>query len=321
VNKREARRVAAKLKSPRPQHATFRPSGQHVLAIAVCGGMIMLATWHRSRPQSETRLASETLLHPGRRPDPPPKFSAPAPLPASNVDRAAGWVAAIPAATTIGVMDLGETIDPLSLAPLPAAVSAIPGSCFSRFGDGRCADPQPNDMDGDGYSPPDDCNDHDPGVHPDAIEVRCNNVDEDCDGRDLCVPDRDGDGSPADLDCDDHDPRRYPGAFEVRCNGIDENCDGIDPCDADGDGDDSPHDCDDHDPRRYFGAKEIMCDGIDQDCNGKDCCDNDEDGDGFPCAKDCDDKDPLTYPGAPVRPGCYSKDVNCDGVIDGLCPH
>src|SRR6266540_2229608 len=26
-------------------------------------------------------------------------------------------------------------------------------SCFSRSGDGRCVDPQPDDMDGDGYSP------------------------------------------------------------------------------------------------------------------------------------------------------------------------
>ena len=32
-----------------------------------------------------------------------------------------------------------------------------------------------------------------------------------------------------------------------------------------------------------------------------------------------DDHDPKVYPGAPVPPGCYGKDVNCDGTLDGIC--
>jgi hypothetical protein len=39
------------------------------------------------------------------------------------------------------------------------------------------------------------------------------------------------------------------------------------------------------------------------------------DGDGAPCSADCDDHDPTTYPAAP---GCYVKDVNCDGTVDGI---
>jgi hypothetical protein len=40
---------------------------------------------------------------------------------------------------------------------------------------------------------------------------------------------------------------------------------------------------------------------------------------GAPCSADCDDKDPKTYPGAPLLAGCARKDVNCDGIIDGIC--
>lgn len=41
--------------------------------------------------------------------------------------------------------------------------------------------PDGQDLDDDGYSPPDDCKDTNPQIHPGAIE-RCNTVDDDCDG-------------------------------------------------------------------------------------------------------------------------------------------
>jgi hypothetical protein len=194
--------------------------------------------------------------------------------------------------------------------------------CHARYSGGQCADPLPGDHDGDGYPAGVDCDDNNNQVHPGAIEVRCNNVDEDCDGVDLCPPDRDGDGFSEDQgDCDDYDPGRNPRAVEIPCNGIDEDCSGSDTCDEDGDGDPSPHDCDDRDPRRYHGAKEISCDRIDQDCDGVDCCDNDEDGDGYACRDDCNDKDPSVHPGAPTPPGCYRTDRNCDGKVDGTDCH
>jgi len=78
-------------------------------------------------------------------------------------------------------------------------------------------------------------------------------------------------------------------------------------------------DCNDHDPSISPVTPEILCDGIDQNCDGTDCCNNDQDGDGVPCKSDCDDHDPKTYPGAPIPSGCYWKDVNCDGRLDGIC--
>jgi hypothetical protein len=125
------------------------------------------------------------------------------------------------------------------------------------------------DADGDGYVNAslrgDDCDDENPAVNPDAVEV-CDEIDNDCDDRvdegttDPWYADADGDGfgDPSDrvdacwsydgrvmdaTDCDDADGTAFPGNPEV-CDERDNNCDGaVDEGvllpfyrDADGDG-------------------------------------------------------------------------------------
>ncbi|MBW2254971.1 MAG: hypothetical protein JRI25_10290 [Deltaproteobacteria bacterium] len=109
----------------------------------------------------------------------------------------------------------------------------------------------PWDADGDGFLPPEDCDDTDPDVNPDATET-CDGVDEDCNGIvddgfsgvDY-YPDGDGDGfgdetatptttcdgAPLGMvadatDCDDVLGSINPGADEV-CNGVDDDCDDV----------------------------------------------------------------------------------------------
>jgi hypothetical protein len=124
--------------------------------------------------------------------------------------------------------------------------------------DGPCGD-----ADGDGYAPPEDCNDENPDISPGAVENGTSNcsdgVDNDCQGGDVaCACDVDGDGycptpvgglpggdcceAGTEADCPPGTPAEdiHPGAPEVCQSGFDENCDGTDPpCaspDADGDG-------------------------------------------------------------------------------------
>ena len=159
--------------------------------------------------------------------------------------------------------------------------------------------------------------------------------------------DADGDGFVQGLDCDDGDASIYPGAPES-CDGVDSDCDGVADNgltdDVDGDGHSTPgscegskDDCDDDDPAVHPGAEEI-CDGKDSDCDGgtppieedhdgdgdiacADCNDGadwlnyaDLDGDGVPtCEGDCDDGDPLTYPGAEEL--CDGLDNGCTGAV------
>ena len=163
-----------------------------------------------------------------------------------------------------------------------------------------------------------DCNDADPTVNPDGIEV-CNGADDDCNGvtDDNAIDalslraDADGDGfgdpdvevlacaeGPGvvddDQDCDDTRAAAFPGADET-CNGLDDDCD----TDVDED------------------AVDALTFYVDQD------------GDGFGVAPvfaceqpagtavfdgDCDDTEMFTYPGAPEL--CDGEDNNCDGIAD-----
>jgi hypothetical protein len=170
------------------------------------------------------------------------------------------------------------------------------------------------DLDGDGWSTPDDCNDEARGIHPGAPEIVADAVDSDCDGRELCFLDADLDGvgggsliAVAVLDCD-------ASAFDHASG--------------------STGDCDDTDWRAVPGGEELPGDETDGDCDGFELCYVDRDGDGWgtgepepvqgrfclpwqghaPFEGDCDDDEPAAHRGAVEV--CDGVDNDCNGRID-----
>ena len=179
--------------------------------------------------------------------------------------------------------------------PLWIALSLILSGCPSiatdddvSGGDGT------QDVDGDGYSSPDDCDDGDPAINPGADEL-CNETDDDCDG----VVDNDpvdGNTYYADADGDG-----YYGAPVLACS-LPEGA-GF-----------ASNDCNDEDPLIHPGADE-GCDGVDSDCDGAPASDEvDTDLDGFLACAECDDTDPLVSPAAAEQ--CDGIDNDCDGELD-----
>jgi hypothetical protein len=164
-----------------------------------------------------------------------------------------------------------------------------------------------NDLDGDGWTDCEECDDTDPTVYPGAEEL-ADNTDNDCDGEvdeGTRYADDDGDGlAEVDGDCDDDDASIHPGATDPWYDGVDQDCAGNDDFDQDGDGYASDayggDDCDDLDATVYVGAVDAWYDGVDSDCAGND--DYDQDGDGETSdaygGDDCDDADPAIHPGA-----------------------
>ena len=126
------------------------------------------------------------------------------------------------------------------------------------------------DNDGDGSTLVFDCDDSNPEVNPDQMEVPYNGLDDDCDPLTL-DDDLDQDGFLSIDDCDDNNPDVNPNQMELAYNGLDDDCDPLTlDDDLDQDGFEIAVDCNDTDPSINPDAEDIPNNGIDEDCDGED---------------------------------------------------
>jgi len=189
------------------------------------------------------------------------------------------------------------------------------------------------DDDDDGYFATycggNDCDDANPAVHPDATEILCNRINEDCDGTTSDTRDADMDGFNCLLDCDDTSALASPANPREICgDGIDNDCNPAttEDGDADGDGFNCAIDCNDNNAMVFPGRAEICNNGLNDDCDRdsagvllatatRDVFDGD--GDGAFCNADCNEMNPAIRPGVPEIT-CNLIDDDCNpATLDG----
>jgi len=163
-----------------------------------------------------------------------------------------------------------------------------------------------------------DCNDASAAIHPGAIEIVADGIDENCDGSETCYVDADNDNyrvtgtvvsSDSDCsdsgealatvpsgDCDDANAAIHPGATEVADDGIDQDCNGFDTktCIVDGDKDGYG---------TVAGTIVLAADGSCDTAQGESTSSN-----------DCNDANAAVHPGATEI--CNRIDDNCNAQVD-----